>query len=262
MSTEFDRLMAEGLSVDVEAYWGAGFPTGRYRADKPDWSYEATARAILAETESALDMGTGEGGVLASLAPLPELTVAYEGWWPTVPAAQATLRPLGVHLVVALGSADNVPRPGQHGQQARPGLPFRAEAFDVVLNRHTAFDPDEVRRIVKPHGRFLTQQVGSEQAASVRRLLGLPLDEPAWTADVAVGQLEAAGWVIEEVREDQTTMRFSDIAALIGYIRTTPWAFEDLDWTSATPALQRLHAQSQSRPIDAVSHSFLLLASR
>jgi hypothetical protein len=96
-TVEFDRLMAEGLSVDVEAYWSAGLPTGRYRADKPDWSYEATARGILAEAGSALDMGTGEGGILASLAPLPKLTVAYEGWWPPVPAAQATLRPLGVH---------------------------------------------------------------------------------------------------------------------------------------------------------------------
>jgi hypothetical protein len=236
----------------------AGFPTGRYEADKPDWSYEATARAILAEAESALDMRTGEGGVLASLAPLPKLTVAYEGWCPTVPAAQATLRPLGMHLVVALGAADNVPGPDQ---RARPGLPFQAEAFDVVLNRHEAFDPVEGRRIVKPRGRFLTEQVGSDQGASVRRLLGLPVDERVWTADVAVGQLEAAGWVIDEVREDHTPMRFSDIAALIGYVRTAPWAFENLDWTSAKPALQRLHAQFLSKPIDAASHSFLVLAS-
>jgi hypothetical protein len=57
----------------------AGLPTGRYGADEPDWSYEATAREILAEAGSALDMGTGEGGILASLAPLPKLTVAYEG---------------------------------------------------------------------------------------------------------------------------------------------------------------------------------------
>jgi hypothetical protein len=56
MVAEFDRLMAEGLSVDVEAYWGAGLPTGRYRADKPDWSYEATARGILAEAGGPFDV--------------------------------------------------------------------------------------------------------------------------------------------------------------------------------------------------------------
>jgi hypothetical protein len=91
---------------------------------------------------------------------------------------------------------------------------------------------------------------------------GLPVDERAWTAEVAVGQLDAAGWVIDDVREDHMTMRFSDIAALIGYIRTIPWAFEALDWTSAKPRLEQLHAQSQSKPIDAVSHRFLVLATR
>jgi hypothetical protein len=66
---DFDRLIAEGLNVDVETHWGAGFLRGRYRVEEPDWSYEATARQILAQAESALDMGTGEGGVLASLVP-------------------------------------------------------------------------------------------------------------------------------------------------------------------------------------------------
>ena len=58
---EFDRLMAEGLSLDVEAFWGAGFLSGRYRADEPSLSYQAIGRRILAEAEYALDMGTGEG---------------------------------------------------------------------------------------------------------------------------------------------------------------------------------------------------------
>jgi hypothetical protein len=61
---EFDQLMAEGLNLDVEAYWGAGFLPGRFRSDDPSWSYETIARAILAKAETALDMGTGEGGVL------------------------------------------------------------------------------------------------------------------------------------------------------------------------------------------------------
>jgi len=255
--TEFDRLIADGLSLDVEAYWGAGFLSGRFIAAEPSWSYEGLARSILAEAESALDMGTGEGGVLASLAPFPKLMVAHEDWWPTVPAAEATLRPLGVHLVVALGSAENVPMPDA---PQRPGLPFRSEAFDVVLNRHEAFDPLEVRRIIKRRGRFLTEQVGSDEAASVRTLLGLKVDHREWSAAVAVGQLEAQGWVIDDVHEERLTMSFTDVGALIGYIRTLPWAFEDLDWSSLRPRLQRLHEQSQSKPIEAIAHRFLVVA--
>ena len=61
--------MDEGLNLDVETYWGAGFLPGRFHVGDPSWSYHAMARAILSEAQSALDMGTGEGGVLASLAP-------------------------------------------------------------------------------------------------------------------------------------------------------------------------------------------------
>ena len=255
---EFDQLMAEGLNLDVEAYWGAGFLPGRFRSEDPSWSYKAIARAVLAKAESALDMGTGEGGVLASLAPLPKLTVAYEEWWPTVPAAWSRLRPLGVHLVIALGSKDNVAGPDEDD---RPGVPFRSEAFDVVLNRHEAFDPAEVRRIIKPHGSFLTEQVGSDEAASIRTLLGLPVDAREWTAAVAGHQLGAAGMTIDELQEERLAMSFADIGALIGYVRSLPWAYEDLGWANLRPRLQQLHALSQSKPIEAVAHRFVIVAS-
>ena len=41
-------------------------------------------------------------------------------------------------------------------------LPFGAGAFELVLNRHEELDPAEVARILAPGGRFLTQQVGSD----------------------------------------------------------------------------------------------------
>jgi hypothetical protein len=57
-------------------------------------------------------------------------------------------------------------------------------------------------------------------------------------------------------------MRFSDIAALISYVRTAPWAFEDLDWNNAKPAPPTAACAIPVKPIDAVSHSFLILATR
>jgi hypothetical protein len=178
---------------------------------------------------------------------------------PTVPAAVATLRPLGVHLVQALGSPDNVgiePAPG------RQSLPFAAGAFDVVLSRHEAYDPTDVRRITRDGGTFLTQQVGSDEATSVRSLFDLPPDGPSWDAGVAVTQLEAAGWRSIDVREERTLSEFTDIAALIAYVRSLPWAYSDLDLRQAAPRLRQLHAQSRTRPIPALSHRFLVRAER
>jgi hypothetical protein len=237
---EFEQLVAEGLRLDVEAYWGAGLLPERLSAEGPSWSYTAMARSILSNAQSALDMGTGEGGVLRKLGTVAQTDGCVREWWPTVPAAQERLKPLGVHLVVTLGSADNVGGPDL--QRRRPGLPF------------------EIFRIIKPGGRFLTQQVGSDEAASVRTLLGLPIDRSAWAAAPAIDQLQPAGWAIDDVREDRLTMKFADIAALIGYVRTIPWAYQDLDWARVKPRLQQLHFRSQSDPIEAISHHFLVLA--
>ena len=149
-------------------------------------------------------MGTGDGGMLAGLGPPPPLIGAYEEWLPTVDTAVATLRPLGVHVVVALGSDDNTTV-----ERTRPGLPFAHEAFEIVLNRHEAFDAIEVRRIARPGGTFVTQQVGSDEAASVRVLLGLETNEPAWDASVSAAQLVDAGWIVNDVREERPSVRFT-----------------------------------------------------
>ena len=257
---EFADVVAEGMALDVEAYWGAGFLPGRFVSTAPSWDYAALARPLLERAGTALDMGTGEGGVLAALAPLPVLTVAYEEWWPTVPAAKATLRPLGVRLVVARGSRENAPVPGAIDPVERPTLPFADHVFDLVLNRHEAFDPRDLHRIVRPDGRFLTEQVGSDEADSVRSLLGLPALGAPWSAELAAEQLADAGWEIEDLHEEWPPMRFSDVAALIGYVRSLPWSYEDLVWSAATNRLRELHAQSGLGPLAVTSHRFVVEA--
>ncbi|MGH3454057.1 MAG: hypothetical protein ACRDP2_06540, partial [Nocardioidaceae bacterium] len=75
----------------------------------------------------------------------PACTIAYEEWWPTVPAAVATLRPHGAHLVVCLGADDN-----PASERTRPRLPFAPASFDVITNRHESFDAHEMRRLLEP----------------------------------------------------------------------------------------------------------------
>ncbi|MDQ3274356.1 MAG: hypothetical protein M3Q39_04820 [Actinomycetota bacterium] len=65
--SDFDDLLAEGLGLDVEAYWGAGFLEGRYRVKAPPWTWRELARPHLAGADSALDMGTGEGAAWSIL---------------------------------------------------------------------------------------------------------------------------------------------------------------------------------------------------
>ena len=42
-------------------------------------------------------------------------------------------------------------------------LPFADNSFDLVLNRHDSYDVNEVRRVLKPGGYFITQDVYKRQ---------------------------------------------------------------------------------------------------
>jgi len=64
------------------------------------WSYHSEARQRLLNSSHVLDMGTGGGEVLLTLADaLPDDTVATEGWPPNVPIATAALAPHGVEVL-------------------------------------------------------------------------------------------------------------------------------------------------------------------
>ena len=41
-------------------------------------------------------------------------------------------------------------------------LPFEDNTFDMIINRHSSFYIKEIKRILKPNGIFITQQVGGK----------------------------------------------------------------------------------------------------
>jgi SAM-dependent methyltransferase len=69
-----------------------------------------------------------------------------------VPIAKERLEPLGVEVFQI--ENDNE-------------LPFANETFDFVLNKHESYSVSEVKRILRPDGLFLTQQVGGTDCAAL-----------------------------------------------------------------------------------------------
>ena len=68
-----------------------------------------------------LDIDTGGGEFLRSIAPLPSRSAALESYPPNVAVARNNLAPLGVAVrEVAVGAA----------------WPFDGQSFDLILNRH------------------------------------------------------------------------------------------------------------------------------
>ena len=253
----FDALVAEGMGVDVEAFWGAGFLAGRYLPAPTHWTYADIVRPYLDGASALLDMGTGEGGALRDLRPLPTRTVAYEAWLPTVPAAIATLRPIGVPLVVCDAAPDNTdPAPSD-----QVGLPFVDGAFDLVLNRHESFESREIRRLLRPGGWFVTQQVGADDERSLCELLGLEADRATWDLRTARSQVEAGGLEVIAGDEDRGHNQFTDVGALLAYVRTVPWAVPELDLDQLRPRLRTLHDECvRAGSVRTSRHRFWLAA--
>ena len=185
-----------------------------------------------------LDMGTGGGEWLSSLRARAPIAVATEGWRPNVAVARARLRPLGVPVIYVEGASDN------HRQQ--PGdpmgrLPVRTDAFDLVTNRHESFRADEVRRVLRRGGTFLTQQTQSG-SREFHELLGAEppaLDE--LDLDTVVVQLRDSGMRVDEADVGTATTVFADIGALAWYLRSVPWAVPDFTVSVYRQALLRLH---------------------
>jgi SAM-dependent methyltransferase len=234
----FARYVAEATEAPFTG-WDFSYLRGRMEEERPTWDYAERVRSRFSSVTSLLDMGTGGGEVLASLAPLPDRTTATEGYPPNVEVARARLAPLGVTVTAIEGAPDNI--------HIVPGagigsLPFPDRHFSLVINRHESYYPSEVHRILEPGGTFITQQVGGDYHRELNRLLGAPSRPgPAWTADFAVGQLEAAGFRLAEVREDHPETIFRDIGAVIYYLRAVPWQVPDFTVDAYRTQLISLH---------------------
>ncbi|GAA2331292.1 class I SAM-dependent methyltransferase [Dactylosporangium salmoneum] len=243
----FERLVAEAVAVPLQG-WDFSWLDGRAEGSQPSWSYPALARELLRDCAALLDIDTGGGEFLASLAPLPARTTAIEGWPPNVPVARDRLAPLGAEVRFAPGAT----------------LPVESGSVDVVLNRHGRLDPQEVARVLRPGGTLLTQQVGSDDCAAINAALGAPTTHgTAWNAETAAQALTDAGLTVTGVREEWPPFTFFDVGALVYQLRAVPWQVPDFTADRYDAALRRIDQRIRAEGAFRVhAHRFLIQASR
>jgi SAM-dependent methyltransferase len=229
--------------------WDFSHISDRMQEHPPPWDYMRMVREVLARSQAMLDMGTGGGERLASLAPFPPVAHATEGYPPNVGVARRRLEPLGVTVSPVADDAH---------------LPFADQTFDPVINRHESYDPREVHRILQPGGRFITQQVGAYHNAELNVLLGAPRPDtnPEWKLGFARGQLEEVGFRIEVAMEASTTTRFSDVGAVVYYLKAAPWQIGDFTVERYFERLKALHSQIQAEGSLEIGGSYFVLTGK
>lgn len=246
----YEQLVSGAMAVRFEG-WDWSVFRGRFSHAAPSWDYREIAATHARQAAAMLDLGTGGGELLSTLAPLPARTVATEGHPPNVPVARRNLAPLGVEVVDTSGLAE--------GQ-----LPLPDGTFDLVLSRHEAYQPTEVWRVLRPGGWFVTQQVGGQDVAQLNAALGAPaMTHQRWDLTSAADDLVRAGFAIGERQEEHLPGAFHDLGAVVLFLRVTPWQIPDFYPAGYEARLRALHASmSAGTPLQVTAHRFLLTGRR
>ena len=232
-----DELLAQAEATAFQG-WDFSVLGDRLVLEPPHWDFDEIVASAAVEATTLLDMGTGGGEWLSSLRARAPVTVATEGWQPNVAVATARLRVLGVPVVYTEGAPDN------HRQELGDPvgrLPFRAEAFDLISNRHESFRADEVTRVLRHDGMFVTQQTHSGSRQFHELLGSAPPDLQELELDMVVAQLRDAGLSIVEAEIGTATTVFADIGAFAWYLQSVPWAVPGFTIGTYRQALLWLH---------------------
>ena len=261
-----DELIAEALAVPFSG-WDFSWLDARSSVTALPWSYADEVQRHARSATTMVDMGTGGGERLAALPGRPGRTIATESWPPNVTVAANRLRPLGIPVLYTQGAPDNMSDEAaaeQAGTAPPTGLlPFRDGALDLVINRHESFDAREVARVLRPGGRFVTQQGDYQSDLELYDLLGLERPEqPDTWLPLAVSQLTAAGLEVTLHQAGQTIRYLRDVGALVYYLKAVPWTMPQYRLEDFLPRLRDLAAMPGSWPAPVTGHRFLVVARR
>ncbi|HVT41691.1 MAG TPA: methyltransferase domain-containing protein [Acidimicrobiales bacterium] len=249
----FEELVAEGAAVPLEG-WDFSWFDGRATEERPPWGYARLIGARLAGVRSALDIETGGGEVLATAAANANANatatiVATESWPPNVAAARARLGPLGI-AVVAVADA--------------PVLPFAAASFDLVMSRHPVVVLwDEVARVLRPGGMYLSQQIGpgSNRELTDFMMGPQPVNESRGAVQARIAA-EAAGLEVVTLEACALRVEFFDVGAVVHFLRKVHWTVPGFSVEAYADPLRRMHEQIQRDGVFVCTAQRLLVEAR
>ena len=251
MTTE--ELKAIWKSEEACAFihgWDFSHIHGRCEEVDPPWDYEGIVRSFRKDEMKLLDYDTGGGEFLLSLRHPYENTAATEGYPPNVKLCKDRLLPLGIDL-------------RECGDAAR--IPFADASFDLIINRHGDFDPPELRRLLKPGGLFITQQVGSENDRELVEMV-LPGAEKPFPHENLREQRARfldAGFELLQAEEAFGPISFFDVGAFVWFARIIEWEFPGFSVERCFDRLLRMQEiLERDGKISGTTHRYLIAAKK
>jgi SAM-dependent methyltransferase len=244
MHNDFEQLVRNAEHANFSG-WDFAFLRERLVEDSLPWDYSQRVRQQIATATAMLDICTGGGEHLASLARLPLLIVATESYSPNVPIASCRLRNFGAVVVHVDPETQNSygPSGGEDGLHPRRRLPFADSAFDLIICRHGSYSSEEIARLLRSGGIFISQLVGEDNYPDLNsrlhgpRTVWIPPDSPKPPT------LEEFGLDVLERQEAKPKSIFKDIGAVVYYLKAVPWQIADFGVETYLDRLRLLHEE-------------------
>lgn len=226
--------------------WDFSHLQSRWQHESLPWDYKSIVLEYLHPTDQLLDMGTGGGEFLLSLGHPHENTWVTEAWHPNIQLCLKKLAPLGIHVYPV---QENTP------------LPIADGSFDIVINRHESYDLHEVRRVLKPGGMFITQQVGGENCTSLEDRINfeMPIHQ-AFSVETELPKFQACGFSVKYSNECFPELKFFDVGAFVFWAKIIEWSFPDFSVERNFDRLYSLQEDiDQNGFVSTLEHRFIIM---
>ena len=228
--------------------WDFSHLDGRWKEEPLSWDYGTLLSNYLKPHLKLLDMGTGGGEFLLTLKHTYQNTSVTESWEPNNLLCKERLEPLGI--CVKKVTEDTC-------------LPFDDNTFDIIINRHESYHLPEIKRICKPNGLFITQQVGGSNDNDLSQRLIDHFSTMFPDFDLAHQRNAFLNYDFDILfqKEEFKKTYFYDVGAVVYFVKILPWEFPGFSVDSAFEALLQLHSELLSKGyIAATTHRFVLIA--
>lgn len=231
--------------------WDFSYLDGRWDEESLPWDYKKIILEYLKPDHQLLDIGTGGGEFLLSLNHPYCNTTITEGYLPNYQLCVNKLRPLGIRILNYVGDEKL--------------NDINDNQFDIVINRHESYNEEELYRILKPNGIFITQQVGAYN----NRDLATFFDEnhidsfPELTLDKALNRLKSNNFNIIYKDEYFPLLKFYDLGAIAYFAKIIQWEFINFNVKDNIDKFLLLQEQLKQKGfISSKEHRFIIVAKK
>jgi SAM-dependent methyltransferase len=231
--------------------WDFSYLEDKQIEDEPSISYMDTARTLIKNSSSMLDIGTGGGERLLEFKDVfPSKVAATEGYLPNLKLSREALNSYGIKVKYTDESLSSL-------------LPYDDESFDLVLSRHSAYNISEVSRILKPGGIFFTKQVEGSSGKDLVEAFEGELKYQFFTLVFAKNNLEKQTNMIIEIAEEwRGNVRFIDVASIVYYLKAVPWIVANFSVKTHKEHLFKLQEKFERDGDLCFSSSYIFLKAR